>query len=178
MMRDLPAVELSHWLVPDADYDLAAASSYFAMKRARIRGLEFVGLKWFEPQVDRLGQIDEERRTLWLSGELIGNPTELLRTVGHEVQHLSDHDKGFLFSEGSANVAGEVLLKAWRQRTAELEAKAAEREAKAAALAGRAFQRHFPGGSDFPVRLHAHLELPADPPTRPSWGVSDRPERE
>jgi len=156
--RDLPvALPIAEW----PRHSIAQAALTFGWKRARLPGTGIV--EWFRPDGKRLGQFDEEKNEVWLSTELADNETELLRTVGHEVEHAVEHHHGHgaLFDEKRAALAGDRFIKLWDEYIADLHAKAL-----ASGTAREPFQRYF-GGSSFDA------DAAFDP--RPDLSVEARP---
>jgi len=151
-VRELPVeLPVAEW--PWAVTTLAQAAASFAWKRARLPGVPFV--RWFAADGARLGQLDEAKGEIWLSTELADNKTELLRTVGHEVFHATQHRDHALFNEKSATYAGDRFLEVWDEHIADLHAKAA-----ASGVAREPFQRYFAGSAfDAPFDPLADLKL-------------------
>lgn len=73
-------------------------------------------IRWFEGSTKfytaiekpHIGVYDENRNTIWLSANLSND--ELIKTFGHELQHGRQCLRGWPYTEGDAERAGELLL--------------------------------------------------------------------
>ncbi|MGH7606752.1 MAG: hypothetical protein ACREME_05380 [Gemmatimonadales bacterium] len=72
-------------------------------------------LKWFTDRSHCVGQFDADINTVWLWAGLEGE--DLVRVVGHEMQHAADWHGGRLFTEHGARLAEESAIKRHRGRS-------------------------------------------------------------
>ncbi len=154
------------WDVAPEIADFAIKAAYFGFQQldfpsnGEIPLAETVLVKWFDELDGSIAIYDQHKNHIWLHVKShVGNPDEIIRSLGHEIYHAFQWAKGWPTTHEPAEFNGEHLLVKWSERAAALETKAREAEAKAAALAAKAFRRHFPGSSfDPPFNSHADVD--------------------
>ncbi len=179
--RELQEREVDMWAEAPEIATKAVQVAYFGFKELAYHfpsdgqmplGERFL-VRWFDdPAIPLAGRYDGEKNHIWINAALLGNPAEICKTIGHEIFHAVEVKNRWRINHEAAEGNGERLLDAWRKREEAIEAKARDASAKAAALAARAFRRHFPGSSfDAAYDEHAFQTVEArQPHARAQYG--------
>jgi hypothetical protein len=82
-------------------------------------------IRWFVPvgRQTKCGQYIDGEPFVWLSIELANDPTELLKTIGHELHHALEYHRGhFPYDEIAAKEAEDRIVEWHQSETAKLSA--------------------------------------------------------
>jgi hypothetical protein len=103
---------------------LAYRATLFGIRRPGFPPGRFPNLRWFDPQgATKVAQFDQEDETIWLSVEL--RDLEVLKSLGHELEHLAQWRRGWPFTEAVAIAAEERFVQEFAQEDVNLLAQAA-----------------------------------------------------
>jgi len=159
---DLPE-EVDMWTeAPElAEFAIKAASfgfqqlAYAFPSDGQIPLSETFLVKWFDDENGQAALYDQHRNHIWLNARYhVGNPDEIIRSLGHEIYHAFQWAKGWPTTHEAAEFNGEHLLVKWTEHVEALAAKAA--------AAARPIVRRFAGTSFDPTldaASGAHADL-------------------